>query len=195
MNLFRAAVFTVLALLFVSGCASRQVHDSLAGSTAQRLVTYSIEQLVNALPASDFDRLRGQRVWVDTHFISDGPLKDYADRRLKVALADNFGIVISPTALETDVRMTVFYTSLGTDEEIAGLYLPLGVVPGFDDASRVDLLTLEKFHGVAELYYFLETDGNTVRGPTLTGRIRTDALGLPIITIPLSTLPDAENPD
>lgn len=62
-------------------------------------------------------------------------------------------------------------------------------MPGIDEGTRINLITLEQFHGVAELYYFVGPSGSQRRGEILQARKRTDALGLPIITIPISTLP------
>jgi hypothetical protein len=185
----------MVILASAMGCASRQVQDSLTGSTAQRLVTHSIDELMAALPARDFESFRGQRLWVESVFIEDGPLKHYADRRLQLALQQRFGIEAAPSAGVADARLSVFYTSMATDQELAGFYLPLGAIPGLQEQTRVNLITLEKFHGVAELFYFIESDGRIERGPRLLARTRTDALGLPIITIPLSRLPeDSEAP-
>ncbi len=188
----RISTFFLLAVCLMtalSGCASRQVQDSLAGSTAQRLVTYSIDDLMDALPADDFQPLAGKRLWLESHFVEQSPLKNYADQRLRLALAERFGIEVATTPLSSDVTLQVFYTSLGTDQELAGFYLPLGAVPGVDNDTRVNLITLEKFHGISELYYFLIDKEGITRGPTLISRTRTDALGLPIITIPISRLP------
>jgi len=179
-----------VALLLITGCASRQVQDSLTGSTAQRLVTHSIDRLMNALPSEDFERWRGQALWIDSHFIEEGPLKRYADQRLRLALRERFDIQTAASPSDSDARLAVFYTSIATDQELAGFYLPLGVMPGFQEQTRVDLITLEKFHGIAELYYFIESEGRIERGPTVLERTRTDALGLPIITIPISRLPE-----
>jgi hypothetical protein len=180
----------IATLLLGTGCASRQVQDSLTGSTAQRLVTHSIDELMTALPSGDFEPWRGQRLWLESSFIEEGPIKRYADRRLQLALKQRFGIQPALTRDESDARLTVFYTSIATDRELAGFYLPLGGIPGFDEQTQINLITLEKFHGVAELFYFIESDGQIARGPTLLARTRTDALGLPIITIPLSRLPE-----
>lgn len=178
----------LMAVLLLGGCGSRQVQDSLVGSTAQRLVTQAIDELVESLPASDFEPLRGQRLQLRSHFIQHDQLRHYADQRLAVELQRRFGIRLTDQADQADQVLTVFYTSLGTDQGVRGFFLPLGYVPGFEEGTRINLITLEQFHGVAELYYFLGEQGIEHRGPILQGRIRTDALGLPIITIPLSTL-------
>ncbi len=114
-----------------------------------------------------------------------------AFERLMMALNERFGIRIAVSPLGVDAIVQAFYTSLGTDQELAGFYLPLGVIPGQDTESRINLISLEKFHGVTELYYYLEEGGELTRGPTLLSRTRTDALSLPIVTIPISRLPGA----
>jgi len=180
----------LLALILISGCGSRQVQESLTGSTAQRLVTYSIDDLMKALPAEDFEPWRGKRLWVESNFIEDSATKQYADHRLELSLRQRFDIELAEARDESDARLSVFYTSMATDQQLAGLFLPVGVIPGFQEQTRINLLTLEKFHGVAELFYFIESDRGIERGPTILARTRSDALGLPIITIPLSQLPE-----
>ncbi|NDY96475.1 hypothetical protein [Wenzhouxiangella limi] len=176
----------LLALALLAGCGSRQAQDSLVGSTAQRLVSYAVDDLAGALPTSDFTPLSGKRLRIDSHFLGDEELQSYADQRLAMELRARFDIEVVPALVPADHVLTVFYTSLGTDQGHRGFFLPLGFVPGLDEATRLNLVTLEQFHGVAELYYYLDR----VRADeTLRARRRTDALGLPIITIPLSTLP------
>ncbi len=176
-------------IALLAGCSARQVQDNLAGATAQRLVTYAIDELVSQLPDEDFAALRNQRVSLQSHFISHSEIRDYADQRIAVELRQRFGIdvVVGPDLIATN-RLNVFYTALGTDQGLLGFYLPLGFVPGVDETTRINLITLEQFHGVAEMYYYIESDGLSDRGPRLMGRTRTDALGLPIITIPISSL-------
>ena len=185
-----AAPFGLLLLILLAtgltGCGSRQVQDSLVGSTAQRLVSYAIDDLARALPESDFAELAGETLWIESHFVADSDLRHYADRRLAMELRGRFRIEVVEDRLLAEHVLTVFYTSLGTDEDFLGFYLPLGFVPGLDATTRINLITLEKFHGIAELYYYL---GPAQRGEILQVRRRTDALGLPIITIPLNTLP------
>lgn len=187
--LIRSALITLLVIFLLTGCAARQVQDSLAGATAQRLVTGAIDELAAALPASDFAALRGQNLYLDTHFIADDALRAYADRRLAMELKQRFDINTVAEPLAADASLSVFYTALGTDQGLLGFYLPFGFVPGVAESTRINLITLEQFHGVAEMYYFLDAgNGELLRGQWLQGRTRTDALGLPIITIPISNL-------
>ena len=176
----------VLLVLVLSACGSRQVQDSLVGSTAQRLVSYAIDDLAQELPDSDFAPLAGQTLFINSRFVGDGNLRDYADRRLAVELSSRFDINVVEEPMAAEHVLNVFYTSLGTDQDFRGFFLPLGFVPGVDESTRINLITLEQFHGVAELYYYLDAEK---RSDILQVRRRTDALGLPIITIPLNTLP------
>ncbi|MEE4639560.1 MAG: hypothetical protein V2J42_12560 [Wenzhouxiangella sp.] len=176
----------LLALIALTGCGSRQAQDSLVGSTAQRLVSYAIDDLVGALPASDFAELSGQRLRIESHFLGEPAVQAYADQRLAMELGARFGITVVPAPMPSDHVLTVFYTSLGTDRGSRGFFVPLGFVPGVDESAQLNLVTLEQFHGVAELYYFL---GRERSAEIVRARRRTDALGLPIITIPLNTLP------
>jgi len=175
-------------LLVLSGCSARQLQDSLTGSTAQRLVTHAIDDLAEHLPERDFEPLRGSRLVIRSHFVERSDLREYADQRLAVELGSRFGIEVVEDVLMADQVLNVFYTSLGTDRGLRGFYLPLGFVPGVDEATRINLVTLEQFHGVAQMYYYLGETGSEQRSAILTSRKRTDAIGLPIITIPVSTI-------
>ncbi len=178
----------ILLSLLLTGCAARQVQDSLAGSTAQRLVTHAIDDLVSKLSPDDFEPLRGQQLYINSNFIEYHSLRHYADRRLAVELENRFGIHLAEDRLTADQVLNVFYTSLGTDQGLLGFFIPLGFVPGFEEGTRINLITLEQFHGVAEMYYFLGPAGNGQRSDTIQARTRTDALGLPIITIPITNI-------
>jgi len=189
----RALFFVRLALLAaavaLSGCGSREVQDSLTGSTAQRLVTHSIDKLISALPEQDFAGLEGRRVFIESHFIERSEVRNYADQRLATELSRRFDIDVVDTPDDAERVLQVFYTSLGTDETKLGFFLPLGYLPGVSETTTINLVTLEQFHGVAEMYYYFGEHGHEQRSELLQGRIRTDALGLPIITIPISQLP------
>jgi len=108
--------------------------------------------------------------------------------QLTVALERRFDIDVVAELNAADATLTVFYTALGTDFSRRGFYLPLGTASGGEEVTELNLITLEQFHGVAEMYYFLGEQGYETRGPTLQARTRTDAIGLPIITIPISNV-------
>jgi hypothetical protein len=177
---------TALLIPLIAGCAARQTQDSLTGATAQRLVSHSVDRLAERLPDGDFEPLAGKRLRIESHFVADPALREYADRRLAIALRRRFGVEVVRGLQEADSVLNVFYTALGTNRDTKGFFLPLGYLPGLDAEYQIDLITLEQFHGVAELYYFVGPTGIEARGPVLQSRTRTEAIGLPIITIPIN---------
>ena len=181
-------VCAALSFILLAGCAARQATDTLSGSTAQKLVTYSIDDLVDALPEDDFASWSGKRMYIQTHFLANESAQAYADQRLRIALARRFGIDVVALPGAAEATLNVFYTSLGTDRDSQGFSLPLGFMPGFDPTARINLITLERFQGVAEMYYFLGESGVETRGQVIQARTRTDSLGLPIITIPINNI-------
>lgn len=180
--------FLAITLVVLSGCAARQAQDSLTGSTAQQLVSYSVDDLVQSLPPADFEPWSGKRLLIRTHFVASEDIRRYADRRLELELARRFGIDSTFDIDEADGILNVFYTSLGTNRDTQGFFLPLGFMPGMSADSRINLLTLQQFQGVAELYYFVGETGTETRGQVLRARTHSDSIGLPIITIPINTI-------
>lgn len=183
----RAAGLMLLVPLF-AGCAARQAQDSLGGSTAQKLVSYSIDDLAGALPETHFSAWARKQMVLQTHMIGNEDVRQYADKRLALELRRRFDIEIVEDRKSADGVINVFYTSLGTDRDTKGFFLPLGYLPGMEADNRINLLTLEQFQGVAELYYFIGETGTEQRGKVLNARTRSDAIGLPIITIPVSNI-------
>ena len=176
----------ILSLLL--GCSTRDIQDALSGSTSQRLVAHSIDDLISSIEDEKLDALKGKKVYINSYFLSDSNLKEYADQRIAVELKGRFGASVVDSQAESDQVMTVFYTSLGTDIDNFGISIPFGYVPGVADDTRLNIITLEKFHGISELYYYLGETGSEHRRKVLQAKVKTDALGLPFITIPLSTL-------
>lgn len=177
----------VVCLGMLAACTTRQVQDSLTGATAQQLVTHSIDDLMRRVPEADFAPHSGKRVYLSSHFVEHVSAQRYADWRLGVELARRFDMELVNDPAEADIRLEVFYTALGTDQSTKGLVLPVGFVPGLDESTRINLITLDQFHGVAEMYYFLGPSGARHRGDVLQARTRNDAIGLPIITIPIDS--------
>ncbi|ARU59095.1 hypothetical protein OLMES_5111 [Oleiphilus messinensis] len=188
----RFVMAVAFAALVLNGCSTRELQGSLTGSTAQRLVAHSVDDLITGLPASDFETLRYQKVAVQSHFFASKDIKTYADQRMAFELQNRFGVEVVDTAEQADQVLTVFYTSLATDLDNFGITLPLSYIPGLGENTYLNVITLEKFHGISELYYFLGKAGQQERGKTLQAVVKTDALGLPFITIPLSNVDRAE---
>lgn len=182
------ALVLMLLLVLAAACSTRQVQDSLTGATAQQLVSHGIDDMMRRLPASDFADYAGQRVRIHSQFLGQPQLQRYADERLALELLRRFDLKVADDDEAADVHMSVFYTALGTDQDQRGFFLPVGSIPGVAADTQINLISLQQFHGVAEMYYFIGPGGAEKRGPVLQARTRTDALGLPIITIPISNI-------
>jgi len=178
----------VFICLMLSACSTRHIQDSLSGSTSQRLITHSIDDLISNLKDANFDELKDKKVFINSYFLSDSPLKNYADHRLATELTSRYGASIAKTQAESDRVMTVFYTSLGTDFDNFGISIPLGYIPGFNESTALNIITLEKFHGISELYYYIGKTGSENRSKVQQAVVKTDALGIPFLTIPLSNI-------
>lgn len=183
-------LLSLSTLLFA--CSTRHLQGSFDGATAQRLLTHSIDDIVRQLPTEALVALEGQSLFVETHFIQNNDLKQYIDRRLKLELENEYAINITEDAEAASKQLLVFYTAMATDRDNFGLTLPVGSLPGVDDETSINILTLEKFHGITELYYYLGEAGNMSRSKTYQAVVKTDALGLPFITIPISNLDRTE---
>ena len=123
-----------------------------------------------------------------SHLIGNAEIQHYADQRLALELRRRFDIDVVENQTSADGTLNVFYTSLGTNRDTKGFFLPLGFLPGMEVNNRINLLTLEQFQGVAELYYFIGETGTEQRGSIQRALTRSDAVGLPIITIPISNI-------
>ncbi|KZZ56695.1 hypothetical protein, partial [Oleiphilus sp. HI0123] len=164
-----------LICLVLTACSTRDLQGTLGGSTAQRLVTHSIDDLVRSIEDEKLDALEGKNVYINSYFLSDSPLKAYADKRLAIELESRFGINVVATQEESEQVMTAFYTSLGTDLDNFGIAIPFGYVPGVAENTQLNIITLEKFHGIAEMYYYIGETGSENRSQVLQAKVKTDA--------------------
>ena len=186
---------TTLVFIFLSlsltACSTRQVVDKLSGSTAQRLVTLSVDQLITELPGSPLSELQGATVWMNTHFIREDPILDYAGARMKAEIDKRHQVTWVDSEKGAEKVIDVFFTSLATDQDSLGLSLPVPTVTtDANEIGRIDIIALNMYHGVSELYFYVRDNAtnSVVRAERSKAHIRTDKLSLPIITIPISTL-------
>lgn len=187
----RWLLFCMAAILIAltSACTTRQVVDDFAGATAQRLTAYSVDELMRKLPEEDFSLLKGKRVFLACHFLEEIHPLEYAKQRLALELMDTYGCTVTDDPEMADMRLEFFFTAIGTNHDKAGFKTPDFAVPGMSVMS-IDLLTLDMFHGICEGYYYiLNPEGQVLaRGDKVKSVIRTDRIGLPIITIPVNDL-------
>ncbi len=177
-------------LILVSACSTREVVDKRAGSTEQRLITYSIEKLIKELPADDFELLRGKHVKLTSHFIIRDHLLDYADNLFRLNLEHRFGIKIAGDGDTVDAEIDLFFESIGTDTDVAGFSIPIINLSDTSQSSRINLLALDMYHGITECHYFIRNleDNTITRSNRFLARVRTDKVATPFISFPFSHL-------
>lgn len=191
---FSFIVFAVFIVVVVSmvlvGCSTRQVVDSLEGSTEQRLVTHSINRVISELPAQPLSKLEGKKLFMDSHFIKTHPFLDYASARFRAEIDHRHNVMWVTSKGDADYYLDVFFTSLGTNQDSFGLSIPLPIQNEGGGVASIEVLSLQMFHGISELYFYL-TDLNEHSVDYVGKRkaqVRTDTLATPIISFPISTL-------
>lgn len=188
--LLNPILWIATACLLMSACSTRQVVDGLQGSTEQRLVTHSVDELMTDLPVSPLDKVHAKKVYIETHFIQEHPVLDYASARIRSEISLRHQVTWVTSSEVADFKIDVFFTSLGTDQDSFGLSLPLPVTGDELEVARVDLLSFNMYHGVSELYLYL-TENKTqeiTRMDNQKALIRTDKIVLPFMSIPVNTL-------
>jgi hypothetical protein len=176
----------------LSGCATRQVSESLHGSTSQRLVTYSLERFVEELvDQPEFQRVGGNHVQLDIHFLNDHNLLDYASELLRHRLLTKSRILrVSDSGEESaQYRVQVFFNSIATDHDSFGLTLPtfgLAATPN----ARINVLAVDMFHGVTEGYAVITSTADATAESTqrILVRVRADNVATPIVDFPVNQL-------
>jgi len=142
------------------------------------------------LPGEHFSTIQGKKVFVACHFLNSIEPVAYARERLEMELIDTYNAQIVSDELDADIRLHVFFTAIGTDLDSFGIRVPELIVPGAGVLSAIDIIALEMFHGVTEVYYyFLDADNTIVlKGAPLKTIVRNDTLKLPVISIPINTV-------
>lgn len=183
-------IVTTVLVVVMTGCSTRGLHENYQGATEQRLITQSLDALIQKLPEEDFLPLKGETVYLECHFIEDSTSLAYAKERLKLELKQKYGLTLFDEPEAADKILKVFFNAIGTDKDDFGLQTPEFIIPGVGATFGIDIITLDMFHGVSELYYYIvdNKSSEVVRGDRIHSIIRTDKLSLPIISIPINTL-------
>ena len=180
----------IVLLLLLAACSTRQIREDYAGATEQRLVSHSVNDLMEILPDKDISILAGHKVFLECFFLDNTPSLDYARRRLEMQLIEKYQCELVADSGDAEFLFNVFFTAIGTDFDKFGLSTPELVLPGAGGASSIDIIALEKYHGISELYYYiLDSDNRMIaKGETIKKVVRDDSLALPVITIPINTV-------
>lgn len=189
-DLFLMLLSLIFLTLSTMACSTSGVHDKYFGATEQRLLTHSIDQLVTMLPEENFLPFKGLNAYVECHFIENNDSLKYAVKRIKMELTEKYSCKIVETPDDANVIYDFFFTAIGTDRDKIGFSTPEFIIPGMSGAVSIDLISLDMYHGISELYYYVtDTKTNQItKKDRIRSIIRTDKLALPIITIPINTL-------
>lgn len=187
-----ATKFCILLILStaLTGCATRQVSESLHGSTAQRLVTYSLERFVSELmDQPELSRLSGRSVELQVLFLSDHTLLPYATELLEQRLAMAHGVELLSDQESADFRLTVFFNSIGTDHDSYGLTVPTFGLAATSN-GRINVLAVDMFHGITEGYAVIKPvyGSQPDRTRRILVRVRADNVATPIVDFPVNQL-------
>jgi len=136
-------ILTILVIpVFLSACSTRESSDQFSGSTSQRLLTYSINNLMMRIPDSDFQKLGDQPVYVQSHFVKQSQILRYATQRLYMELTSRFHLNLVDSPEKADYQLDFFFTSLGTDSDTFGLTIPIFWVDTAGELPTLDVLAV-----------------------------------------------------
>jgi len=184
-------VFLIITFCFaISACSTRESAEQYRGSTSQRLLSYSINELMLQLPDDSFTEFASQSIFVRTHFISKSQALIYAEQRLKIELTSRFNLNLVDSAAEADIEFDFFFTSLGTDQDVYGLSIPIFWVSTDGEPPSLDILAVRMYHGVSEMYYYTKDKktGITKAHNGSIARSRSDKFSTPFFSFPIDSL-------
>lgn len=184
-------IFSIcIAAAITCSCATRQTSDTVSGSTAQRLVTYSLEKFVTELVSQpELAVVTGTQTRLNVHFLKNHPLMDYTEELLKYHLVTKHNVELTDNTTSPRYEINVFFNSIGTDYDTYGLSVPtlgLAATPN----SRISLLAIDMFHGVTEGYATVKNTqtNKTTKSTRLLARVRADNVATPILDFPINQL-------
>ena len=196
--MYRNIFLTTLLCLLVSACSTRQAGERYSGSTEQRLVTYSIQDMAEQIKSEPLDELANQKVTVESYFLLKNHVTEYAEAKIATALTEEFGAeFVSTDKIDSSVnpakyKLKLFFTSLGTDRDSAGLSIPLVDYSDPERSTSINILAVDMYHGISECeYYLMEiASGKIVQEGRLKARVRTDNFTTPFFSFPISDIDD-----
>lgn len=183
----------ILTILFISmiltACSTRESTDIFKGSTSQRLLTYSINDLMSQISETDFQEIGNKPVYVQSHFVKRSAVLDYATQRLYLELTGRLGLNLVDSPDKSDYQLDFFFTSLGTDTDTYGLTIPI-VWVDTTNYTTLDILAVRMYHGVSEMYYYSkdQKSGSVTSYPGILARSRTDRFSTPFFSFPIDDL-------
>lgn len=185
---FKRILSVILLGTVLSACSTREASEQFRGSTSQRLLTYSINNLMSQLPEEDFMPFTGQPVYVRSHFIEASQTLNYTTQRLYMELTSRWQMNLVDSPEKARYELDFFFTSLGTDNDVFGLTIP--IFWANTDQPSLDILAVRMYHGVSEMYYFSKDKETGAVTPydRILNRARTDRFTTPFFSFPVDDL-------
>ncbi|WP_017445363.1 hypothetical protein [Gayadomonas joobiniege] len=189
-----------LSLILLSACSTREKREQFSGSTEQRLVTYSIQEVAKAFTQEPLDILTNKSFSVESYFLLDNYVVDFAEAKIVSSISEAFNAkyqkpLINYTGEPTEqpkaeYTLKLFFNSLGTDRDQAGFSFPLINLSEPEKSTSISLLAVDMYHGISECEYILVDSQNNeiVYKGHIKARVRTDNFTTPIFSFPLSDL-------
>lgn len=175
-------------LIGLTGCSARQEGTRFTGSTEQRLVTYSINEIADQFQQENLDFLENKSVLFKSHFVINNQVLKFAQQRLEMELQEKYNVGFVTDPHQADFKIDMFFTSLGTDRDSAGFSIPIVNLSDPEQSTIVNLLAIDMYHGVSEGNYYitdLSSDAIIKKGK-LSSRVRTDSFATPFFSFPVS---------
>lgn len=190
MNLNRRILLVLVVTTLLSACSTRESSEQYRGSTSQRLITYSINNLMAQIPDSHFQQFAKQPVYVQSHFIEQSQTLKYASQRLYLELTSRFNLNLVDSPDKAAYQLDFFFTSLGTDSDTYGLTVPIFWVDTSGELPTLDILAVRMYHGVSEMYYYAmdKSTGEVTAYPSILARAKTDRFSTPFFSFPVDDL-------
>lgn len=173
--------------LFLYSCSARQVVSVYEGSTAQRLITYSINRSVEDFPVRALRLMRGEKVYIELNYLEGMTGHTYLRHRI-VAELNNKGIDVVEDKSKATMIMDVFCTSLGTDNSYSGVNTP-AIPTIFGTLPTIKLFGVDLYRGITQFYFFLYNKSGTVKmkSKIVKGEAKSDEYNLFFFTLHVSS--------
>jgi hypothetical protein len=186
--LLKRILSILLVCGFLTACSTREASENFRGSTSQRLLTYSINDLMSQLPEASFQPFAEQPVYVRSHFIKKSQTLNYATQRLYLELTSRLHLNLVDSPEKARYELDFFFTSLATDSDVFGLTIPVFWVSS--ELPSLDILAVRMYHGVSEMYYYSKDreTGQVTPYPRILNRSRTDRFSTPFFSFPVDDL-------
>lgn len=182
-------VVAICLFSMLTACATRQQSDTLQGSTAQRLVTYSLEKFVKELlNQPEMTALYNRTIRLNVHFLEDHPMVNYASALISRELEAMHSVSVAESGEKATGDLEIFFNSIATDQDSYGLSVPTFGLASTPD-TRINLLAVDMYHGVTEGFAVIQTsDGGIQRTQRLLSRVRADNFATPVLDFPVNQL-------